>query len=244
MNSKRTMLGRLAGLLRRPYSVPQLQGVLSEANELVRLAQKSGQTDRCGEGQRRYHIDAESAMEVQWQTLILPLLQGMDFSVVVDLAAGYGRNTVKLLEHAGEVIVVDINRECIEYCQRRFANDKQVKYLHTDGASLKGIADSTVTLMYSFDAMVHFDSDVVRAYLLEFVRVLRPGGRCFCHHSNFVERPGGTIEGLPHSRNFMSAELFAHYSLKAGLSVRQQRILDWGGYSKLDCISILEKPLA
>jgi ubiquinone/menaquinone biosynthesis C-methylase UbiE len=206
------------------------------------LAQLSGSAEACPEEQQRYYAAAELAMEEQWRTLIWPELQGMDFSVVVDLAAGYGRNSAKLLEHAGELIIVDINRECIEHCRRRFAGKQRVSYLQTDGASLKGIADASVTLIYSFDAMVHFDSDVVRAYLQEFERVLRVGGKCFCHHSNYEGQPGGGIAKAMHSRNFMSAELFAHYSIKAGLAVRKQKILDWGGCPGLDCISILEKP--
>jgi ubiquinone/menaquinone biosynthesis C-methylase UbiE len=243
VNQRRTLIDRLLGRLlvhrRRHLS----RGVLPESRELLRLAQVSGRVDECSEGQRRYHIAAEFGMEEQWRTLIWPKLQGMDFRVVVDLAAGYGRNSAKLLEHAGELIIVDINQECIEHCQRRFAGEKRVRCLRTDGASLKGIADASVTLMYSFDAMVHFDSDVVRAYLREFERVLRPGGGCFCHHSNYVGQPGAGVAGTTHSRNFMSAELFAHYSIKSGLGVREQEILDWGGYAGLDCISILEKPL-
>lgn len=209
---------------------------------LRELAQASGQVIGLSDEQRQYHIQAETAMDYQWNTLIWPLLKECDFRVVVDLAAGYGRNSVKLLEHADALIIVDINQACIEYCRGRFADDSRVRFLHTAGASLDGIADASVTLVYSFDAMVHFDSDVVRAYLREFERVLQPGGACFCHHSNYVGRPGGGVQGGPHSRNFMSAELFAHYSIKEGLQVREQHVIDWGEYEGLDCFSILTKP--
>lgn len=244
MNQKQTLADRLSGLLPAQRRKRLLRQPSPKPDLLLSLAQVSGRVDECTEEQRRYYAAAEFGIDEQWATLIWPKLQGMDFRVVVDLAAGYGRNSVKLLEHTGELIIVDINQECIEHCQRRFAGEKQVRCLRTDGVSLKGIVDASVTLIYSFDSMVHFDSDVVRAYLQEFERVLQPGGTCFCHHSNYVGQPGGgTVEAI-HSRNFMSAELFAHYSIKSGLKVREQEILDWGGCAALDCISILEKPLA
>lgn len=244
MSNKQTLANKLLGFLTSLRGINLLQEDRPASHGLLHQAQVSGRANECSEEQRRYYAAAELVMAEQWRDLIWPKLQGMDFSVVVDLAAGYGRNSANLLEHAGQLIIVDINQECIKHCQQRFAGEERVSCLQTDGASLKGIANDSVTLVYSFDSMVHFDSDVVRAYLQEFERVLQPGGRCFCHHSNYVGLPGGGVRGAPHSRNFMSAELFAHYSIKSGLRVRRQEILDWGGCVGLDCISILEKPLA
>ena len=98
-----------------------------------------------------------------------------------------------------------------------------------------------MTLVYTFDSMVHFDSDVVREYLKEFRRVLRPGGHGFCHHSNYTGSPGGDFTKSPHWRNFMSKELFAHYCAKEGLTILEQRVIDWT-CSKLDCLSVFQKP--
>jgi ubiquinone/menaquinone biosynthesis C-methylase UbiE len=136
---------------------------------------------------------------------------------------------------------VDINPENLDYCRQRFASDPGMHYVKTDGASLRGIRSGTVTLLYSFDSMVHFDSDVVRAYLQESYRVLRPGGRCFFHHSNYTGNPGGDFKDSPHWRNFMSKELFAHYSIRSGLQVLEQRVIDWTE-PDLDCLTLLEKP--
>jgi tetratricopeptide (TPR) repeat protein len=90
--------------------------------------------------------------------------------------------------------------------------------------------------------MVHFDSEIVRAYLGECARVLAPGGRGFCHHSNFTGDPAGDMRGHGAWRNFMSQALFAHYCAKAGLHVLRARVIDWSGHQELDCLTLFEKP--
>lgn len=86
------------------------------------------------------------------------------------------------------------NHHPADYCQN-------ITYILKDGISLKQILNNEVTLVYSFDSMVHFDSDVVRAYLKEFQRMLRPGGLGFCHYSNYTDQPTGDYPNSPHWRN-------------------------------------------
>ena len=180
-------------------------------------------------------------MNYQWETLIWPLIKDMDFTCVVDLAAGHGRNSAKLLQHANQLIIVDINQECIDYCKERFCGTKNIQYIKNDGFSLKELKNESVTLIYCFDSMVHFDSEVIRAYLFEFYRVLKKGGSCFCHHSNYTGNPGGDFTQFSHWRNFMSKELFAHYSIMAGLQVVGQHVIDWKEERDLDCLTIPRK---
>jgi len=182
-------------------------------------------------------------MDRFWHELIWPLIADCDFSVVVDLAAGHGRNTAKLLELASKLYVVDINPDNIEFCRRRFAGDTRLEYVVCDGVSLAGIPDEEVSLVYSFDSMVHFDTDTIRAYLREFKRVLRPDGRAMCHHSNYTGNPVGDFRDSPHWRNFMSRELFEHYATKEGLNVVRAETVDWE-LPSLDCITVLEHATA
>ncbi len=208
----------------------------TEREDLLERARFSGDQFK---GAPYYRI-AEPDMNWQWESMIWPLIQDLDFSCVVDLAAGHGRNSEKLRQYADKLIIVDINQECIDYCKQRFGQDKNITYVKNDGLSLGQIEDQSVTLVYSFDSMVHFDSDVIKEYLGEFSRILKVGGKCFCHHSNYTGNPGGKFTQSPHWRNFMSKELFAHYSLKVGLRPIQQKIIDWSE-SDLDCLSILQK---
>ncbi len=189
-----------------------------------------------------YYAEAEEHIDAQWEAFVWPFIADAEFAVVVDLAAGRGRNSAKLAPLCGQLHIVDINSTNIEYCQRRFASASNISCHLNDGCTLPFIQDSSVTLVYCFDAMVHFDSDIVRSYLAETKRILRPGGRGFFHHSNFFKNPAGDVHDNPGWRNFMSAELFEHYASKGGLTVRGQQIVDWDAPAS-DCFSLVERPL-
>ena len=90
---------------------------------------------------------------------------------------------------------------------------------------------------------VHFDSDVIRAYLRETARVLRRGGRALFHHSNYGDNPGGDVHDNPRWRNFMTENLFQHYAAKCGLRYLASQVLDWDGHPALDCLTLLELPV-
>jgi SAM-dependent methyltransferase len=189
-----------------------------------------------------YYDSAEQFLEDAWINSIWPFISQCDFSCVVDLAAGHGRNTRKLKEISEKLYVVDIHGENIQFCQERFTGASNIIFLQNNGFTLNGIADEEVTLIYCFDAMVHFDSDVVRAYLHDFHRVLKPGGYGFCHHSNYDKNPGGHFRDNPGWRNFMSQNLFLHYCAKEGLEVVRSQIIDWDT-SNQDCLTLFRKPL-
>ncbi|MCK8504070.1 class I SAM-dependent methyltransferase [Myxococcus fulvus] len=190
-----------------------------------------------------YYDEVEAFMPEAWKNLIWPVISACDFTSTMDLAAGHGRNTEFLLPLSERVHVVDINPENIDFCRRRFAGrDSKISFVVNDGSSLAALRSGSLTLAYCFDAMVHFDSDVVRAYLREFFRVLAPDAHAFIHHSNYTANPCGRWMDNPGIRNFMSQELFAHYAQKEGLSVVSQQVIDWGGSPKLDCLSLLRKP--
>lgn len=189
-----------------------------------------------------YYDEAEPFIADHWQRNIWPMISDCDFSCVIDLGAGHGRNSWLLRDTAGQVIVVDINQENVDFCKKRFAGDPKFRFLKNDGCELEGIADESVSLIYTYDAMVHFDSDVIRNYLREFRRVLKPGGRGFCHHSNYTGNPNGDFREDPNWRNFMSQQLFHHYCAKEGLSVVRSKVIDWAGVSQHDCLTVFEKP--
>jgi ubiquinone/menaquinone biosynthesis C-methylase UbiE len=192
-----------------------------------------------------YYDAAEQAIDRQWSELVWPFLTTgqpaqIDFSTTVELAAGHGRNSIKLLPLADELHLVDINIENISYLRRRFKQISKVQYHLNNGYSLPFLNDKSVSFIYCFDAMVHFDSDIVRAYLEEFARILINRGQAFVHHSNHTSNPGGDPHNNPGWRNFMSRELFAHYAYKEGLLVIRQETVDWkcdGTF--IDCFTLI-----
>lgn len=195
-----------------------------------------------------YYAEAEAFIASQWRNLVLPFLtapaEPVDFALTLDLAAGHGRNAALLLPLVQRLWVADILPGNVAACRARFGPDARVACLLTDGLTLPCLPDRSLTLVYCFDAMVHFDSDVVRAWLGECARLLKPGGHAFLHHSNLASRPGADHRDNPGWRNFMSRELFAHYAAKEGLQVVRQKLVDWlWDGSDLDCFSLLRAPV-
>jgi SAM-dependent methyltransferase len=189
--------------------------------------------------ENEYFAHAESYMGQLWKELIQPFIEGSNFTHTVDLAAGHGRNSVILSTLAERLTIMDIQPGNIEVCKRRFAGCENIEFLVNNGFDMQPVRDGDATLVYCFDAMVHFDSDVVRSYLRDTRRVLAPGGRGFFHHSNYTG--GGDWRTNLEARNFMSKEWFAHYAQKEGLKVLSQRLVDWSGIPDLDCLTLVER---
>ncbi|NVJ97122.1 MAG: class I SAM-dependent methyltransferase [Alphaproteobacteria bacterium] len=199
-----------------------------------------------------YFALAENSLERHWAYYIEPFVGGKRYGLTVDLAVGYGRNSEKLRHISDRVVGIDINQECIDHCRNRFKDAPNVELVKTDGTVLPGIEDNSVDLMYSFDAMVHFQPEIVEAYVEEFARALKPGGLGFIHHSNWPAALGQNFQEQPHWRNFMSSTLFAYFLHRQGLKILEQRIVSWDEsipnasadpsfVPDLDCISIFTK---
>ncbi|MEO0651784.1 MAG: class I SAM-dependent methyltransferase [Planctomycetota bacterium] len=215
--------------------------------ELGRAARENVQeTKACWEAAEYYDV-AEEHMDLQWRETILPGIQGCDFRRVLELAPGHGRNTARLIEMADELVLVDINQSCIDRCRERFADHPRVDRVSfhvNDGTSLPMVADQSVTLVYCWDAMVHFEPEVIQRYLREFKRLLVPGGRCALHYSNYGAHPESTgrpWRDNPHWRSAMSQEHFREYCAELGFVVVAEQLLEWDRIEALDALAVIEK---
>lgn len=193
----------------------------------------------------QYFRDAAAAMDAQWEQIIWPLIERFDFSAVLELAPGAGRNTVKLCALAQVLYAIDLNEYALRQCQETVACRcpealGRVRFVKNDGKSLGAIADRSITAVYCWDAAVHFDRAVMGRYVEEFARVLRPGGMGFVHHSNLGERADKDIHRNPAMRSNMSREIFAGQCRASGLEVVAQRDLPWGEVT--DCASVFRWP--
>lgn len=200
-----------------------------------------------------YHIHAmdsyfESAEQTQsihtfWgdETLFYHYFQMLSLDNVVELACGRGRHVPQYCFRAGKIVLVDILEENIAFCRKRFADFKNISFYVNSGSDLSQLADNEYSALFTYDAMVHFESIDVYHYLQETFRILKWGGRALFHHSNntfdYKQSFENSISG---GRSYMSAQLFAHFAYRAGLTVLEQKIIDWG-VPDLDCITIVEK---
>lgn len=207
-------------------------------DELKRLAAATGQPFSADSP---YFANAEPTTAGSWRGIIPPFIGNQDLTRCIDLAAGHGRHTEQLLQRgAGEVFILDIQPSNIEVCRQRFVGHQNVRVAVNSGFDFSPVSDNWATFVFCFDAMVHFDSDVVRSYLRDLRRILSPNGQAFFHHSN--QMSDVEWSKARHARNFMSQELFAHYARKEGLHVVRQKLLDWGGVRALDCLSLVSRP--
>jgi SAM-dependent methyltransferase len=192
-----------------------------------------------------YFEGAEPWMQQQWDWFVWPNIKGADFSRLLELAPGYGRNTARLLGFANEIHMVDVNESCIQRCRDRFAKYSgpcRLFYYVNDGKSLSMLPSNHFTFVYSWDAMVHFDRLVVREYLREFGRVMAPGATGFVHHSNYgMVSDSADWQKNPAWRSNMTKDLFVEYAEQAGLKVTKQELLAWEGIKDLDCMSNFRK---
>jgi SAM-dependent methyltransferase len=188
-----------------------------------------------------YFDAAENFMDLHWVEIISPFIGDIQYEMALDLASGHGRNAQRLGQKASLVYCVDINPENIQFLKNRFSSDPKYVVRQNDGTSVPFISDNQIDLFYCYDALVHFDLEIVQCYVKEAYRVIRPGGHAFIHCSNYTGNPGGDFRENPHWRNFMSCEIFTHLVRKAGFTALRVEKLAWGGVPDLDCVSLLRK---
>jgi SAM-dependent methyltransferase len=198
---------------------------------------------------KNYYKGAEASMASSWAT-IFPMINGSDFTQVLEVAAGACRNTEKLLPLSGHISVTDIDPTAVDDCRKRFGkrpNDNaKLSYAVVDGVHLP-VANESTTLIYQFDSGVHFNREVIHGYLKEFHRVLAPGGTGFFHHSNLAASEYPVIDDLDVTKNQawrsnMTRSLFETYAKEVGLEMLCHPLVTWGGLKDLDAFARFRKP--
>jgi SAM-dependent methyltransferase len=156
---------------------------------------------------------------------------------------------------------VDLSERCIEKCRDRFAHESHISYFVNDGKSLGMVDNASVDFIFSFDSLVHAEDAVLRAYMAEFAKILRPDGVAFIHHSNLGEYKGlvkaltrlakipklvgglnrlGLVDNVIinwRDRN-MTAEKLAMFAEEHGLQCVSQELVTWQTRTAtIDCFS-------
>jgi ubiquinone/menaquinone biosynthesis C-methylase UbiE len=201
-------------------------------------------------GDAPYFSYAERSMADFWERIIWPVIKDSDFTTVLELAPGHGRNTEFLRKLASVIHLVDVNQTCIDACRGRFGERKDgctFLYHVTDGTNLPDVPDGSITFGYSWDSMVHFDKLVIRGYIREFARVLAPSGLAFLHMSDYGSiKPDSDFASNYGSRSDMSVDLLQKYTKEMGLTVRFVRqMVGWdepGNAEPIDQLCVIEKP--
>jgi len=182
-----------------------------------------------------------------WWGTIFPRIQAfVPTEAILEIAPGFGRWTQFLKDLCQHLTIVDLTERCIQACKRRFATCSHITYHVNDGKSLAIIPDETIDFVFSFDSLVHAESDVIKAYLGHLVRKLKPDGIGFIHHSNIGAYLDPSKGELPFENTHLRAEtvtatLFESSCEEVGLQCISQEIINWGEMILNDCFSLFTR---
>ncbi len=96
---------------------------------------------------------------------------------MVEIGCGLGRMTHRFAERFNRVYAVDVSPEMLTRAKAQWAGLANVEFILGHGNDLPGIADHSVDFVFSFIVLQHVpDQSVVKDYLRETARVLKPGG--------------------------------------------------------------------
>lgn len=193
-----------------------------------------------------YFREAEGSFAIQWETVVWPLIRDFDFTHVLELSPGAGRNTQMLCTLARRLTAVDYNEYALKQTRERLGqvySGCELQYHRNNGYDLSMVPDASVTAVYCWDAAVHFDREIVTAYIKEFGRVLEPGGCGFFHHSDLGDGADKNIKRNPGWRSNVSKELVADACRQSGLVVKVQAPipLPVPGHPIVDCATVFCK---
>ena len=206
----------------------------------------SSSVKRSGAGweENPYYANAEKYTPVFWGegTLFRQLFARLQLDAVLELACGHGRHSFQIKDKAKKLILMDIHESNIAASQRRLAGHPDCTILLNNGYDFQPVANESLTAIFCYDAMVHFEPELVESYIKDSARVLKPAGMALFHHSNLIPPEGNTYGQNPGWRNRMNQLLFQRHVVDAGLCVLHSTVISWGGVAELDCVSLIQKP--
>lgn len=187
--------------------------------------------------------------EAMWHGIVWPRVRAfLPCWHALEIGPGHGRWTQYLRRKCDRLTVVDVCPECVAACRQRFGDEARLAAVVNDGRSLRMLADDSIDFAFAWEALVHSGRAVVREYLHELARTLRPGGHALIHHSNLGAYRADQVEGLDPWRDLrgrspdLTAALFRDDCRGAGLRCVSQEIIPWGPTSLwLDCLSLVAR---
>jgi SAM-dependent methyltransferase len=162
--------------------------------------------------------------------------------VALEIGPGGGRWTAELLRIAGRLHLVDVSETALRVCQQRFRYYDNISYHLTEGSNLDVIDAGSLDLIFSWGALVHVQREHIRNYVLQFARILKPGGVAFIQH------PAQGLNVDLSRTDFRTADMVA-LAEEAGLDIVAQLMTGkqfhpdyFEGKRQvfLDCVSVLQ----
>lgn len=185
--------------------------------------------------------EAWGGSEAQWFGAIFPRLHRfLPARRILEIAPGFGRWSKFLIPACDDFVGLDLAPKCVVGCRERFAQATHARFFTNDGSSLAAVKDHSVDLVFSFDSLVHAESDVMASYVSEILKKLAPGGVAFIHHSNL--HAYGNRLGVAHGRGMtVSADVIADLVKINDGTILVQEIVNWGEEHLIDCLTLFAR---
>jgi ubiquinone/menaquinone biosynthesis C-methylase UbiE len=177
-----------------------------------------------------------------WNNYIFDDVKEFRGKKILEIAPGFGRMTQFLSILASELIVVDLNPLCIQKTKEKMGHHV-LAYFVNNGNDLIGIRDNSQDLVFSFDSFVHIHKNVIRDYISEIHRVLKPGGKSYIHHSWLLGGEDLSFLNIA-GRSSMTPDIFKSMVEESGMRVIEQKTIKFEGvdvWDGTDSITIFEK---
>jgi SAM-dependent methyltransferase len=100
--------------------------------------------------------------------------------VMLELGAGPGNLTEKLLAHPGTVLATDLSTGMLQALQLRLGNSGRLRTQPLNGADLREFATASVDMVAAYSVLHHVPDYL--ALVAECGRVVRPGGVVYFEH--------------------------------------------------------------
>lgn len=143
----------------------------------------SGYTD-----EEQFHADAEDTIDTLRDTVgILPN------DVVVEIGCGVGRVGRVLSPFVKEWIGCDVSANMLRLAGRRLLGLPNTRLVEISGYDLHPIADASVDMVYTTVVFMHLEEWDRYNYVLEAMRVLKPGGRFYCDNVDLASSRGWAV---------------------------------------------------
>jgi SAM-dependent methyltransferase len=129
---------------------------------------------------------------------------------ILEIGCGVGRVGSVLAPRCREWIGCDVSSNMIAHTRARLQQFPNVRAVEISGYDLQPIADQSVDLVYCTIVFMHLDEWDRYNYVLEALRVLRPGGRIVIDNFSICSDAGWEVFEI--HRRFPPAERPSHIS--------------------------------
>ena len=191
-------------------------------------------------------MDAHAQVEQYIMPFLLEYGRKTGDGTVCDFACGGGAIAQEVMDQTQvaafrvpRFLLIDVINKNLEAAGGRIAKtagETRVEGFVCNGNDFSNYSGEKCSLLYCWDAMVHFDIIDVVGYIKTLSNVCKGYG--FFHHSNYAGLTTD-IQLNPHWRNFMTKDVFKQICVSAGHEVVSQHLINWGE-NDLDCITVVK----